>query len=754
MTTKEQIRELLSFEEFYRGELQNLKPTADDNYQALCPFHEDKNPSLSVNFKTGLYKCFGCGVSGDEISFYMRLHGVDFKEALAALGRRVGVEAASVPSGYMNLPRKEFALAKRLPEDFLEQHGVMQYRFPDGTLCTDFHYKNQKSKPSAIRHRFANQGDKKFRWRKGDRVGLYGLWRLAEVEEAGWFLLVEGETDALTCWFHGLPALGLPGKKTWRRCKTALGKAGLESLKDFQVYLWQEPDAKELPGEVAMDLPDLLVIPAPPEFKDLSEAHCQGRDIPALVEQLKARAKPPAPPLTPPVVESSQNLSDLGNARRLVAQHGQDLRYLPTPKIWRFYTGTHWAHDIGGTQAMRLAKKTVGAIYGEAASADEDQRKNFAAFGLKSENAARLQAMITLAQSEPGITIDVSKFDADHYLLNVANGTIDLRTGELRPHDRRDLLTRMVGVNYDPGAVSDLWERFLYEIMDVNRQPRSADNLVEFLRRALGYSLTGSTKEECLFILWGGGQNGKSTLINVVSEIMGEYSRNTPIETLLMKNSSTIPVDLARLDGPRLVTAAEVDRGRRLAESLVKTMTGRDTISARFFYAEFFDFRPQFKLWLSTNHKPVIKGTDDAIWRRIMFVKFPVQIPMEKRDLDLGKKLLAESPGVLRWLVQGCLAWQREGLSPPPEVMESTAAYRAEMDVLADFLAECCIVAPGATATAAALYSAYTAWADEAGLKDREKMKQRTFGMCLSDRGFERDRGTGNKGIWKGLELK
>ena len=176
-------------------------------------------------------------------------------------------------------------------------------------------------------------------------------------------------------------------------------------------------------------------------------------------------------------------------------------------------------------------------------------------------------------------------------------------------------------------------------------------------------------------MLWGGGQNGKSTVVNTVSEIMGEYSRNTPIETLLMKNSSTIPVDLARLDGPRFVTAAEVDRGRRLAESLVKTMTGRDTISARFFYAEFFDYKPQFKLWLSTNHKPVIKGTDDAIWRRIRFIKFPVQIPMEKRDVDLGKKLLAESPGILNWLVQGCLAWQREGLNPPHEVLESTAAY-------------------------------------------------------------------------------
>jgi putative DNA primase/helicase len=288
---KSQILERLNFEAFYLDELQNLKPTSGDNHQALCPFHDDKNPSLSVNFKTGLFKCFACEAQGDVFEFYMRRHGVEFKEALAELGQRAGVAPETKNTGYLSLTLKEFALGKRLPEDFLRSQGIKENRFPDGVISTDFHYQDQAGKLMAIRHRFGNTGAKKFRWRKGDKVRLYGLWKWEKIVNAGWVLLVEGETDCLTCWQHGLPALGLPGKKTWKRCAASLGVEALEELRHLEVYLWQEPDALQLPLEVAKDLPEVLVIPAPADFKDLSQAHCQGQEIKPLIEELKKKSQ-------------------------------------------------------------------------------------------------------------------------------------------------------------------------------------------------------------------------------------------------------------------------------------------------------------------------------------------------------------------------------------------------------------------------------------------------------------------------------
>jgi putative DNA primase/helicase len=751
MGRRDEILARLDIAAFYRRELQGEEMRGHgDEVQVLCPFHEDRNPSLSINLKTGLYNCFGCGASGDVFSFYQRLRACDFREAMEELGRQAGVMeggGGQSISGYLSLTLKEFALAKRLPDDFLRKQGVGEGRFPDGVVATDFQYRDVSGEVLAVRHRFANRGEKKFRWRKGDKVNLYGLWHWPRIMELGWLLLVEGETDCLTCWLHRVPALGLPGKKTWKRCRMALGPERLAELAGLQVFLWQEPDARDLPGEVAADLPGLQVIPAPDGIKDLSEAHCQGQDIKALVEELKKKARRPAPPK--PVASGGLSLSDLGNARRLVAQHGQDLRYNFLAKKWLYWTGNHWCIDNCG-ETERRAKLTVAKIYEEAAGAVElDDRKRLAQWGLRSEGSQRLLSMVRLAQSEPGIPVLPGQLDANPWRLNCQNGTIDLTTGELGPHVREDLITRLVPCDYDPAAECEQWEQFLDRIQAKNW------GVIWFLQRALGYALTGSTREQCLFILWGSGANGKSTLLNQVREILGNYAVHTPTETLLAKQrSGEIPTDVARLDGPRFVTASEIDRGRRLAESLIKELTGRDTVSARFLYGEYFDFVPQFKLFLSTNNKPVIKGVDNAIWRRINLVAFPVQIPEGERDRDLPEKLREEAPGILAWLVRGCMDWYRGGLGTPPEVLQATADYRAEMDMLAEFLEEKCLVKPNLSATAKELYEEYCSWAEANGLKDREVMKQRTFGIHLAERGFRKDKGTSGQRLWCGLGLR
>ena len=316
------------------------------------------------------------------------------------------------------------------------------------------------------------------------------------------------------------------------------------------------------------------------------------------------------------------------------------------------------------------------------------------------------------------------------------------------------MITRLAPVPYEPEALCEQWERFLYQIQDVYHQPAEADNIVNFMQRSLGYALTGSTKEQCLFILWGGGANGKSTLLNTVKKLLGNYALQTPTETLLAKTKGgEIPADVARLDGPRLVTASEVDRGRRLGESLVKELTGRDTVSARFLYGEYFDFIPQFKLFLSTNHKPHIRGTDNAIWRRIQMIPFKVQFSDEQQDKELPEKLQAEGPGILAWLVRGCLSWYQEGLGVPEEVKAATAEYRAEMDLLRDFLDSCCVIGPDLSATADTLYKAYVSWAEDQGLTDKERLKQRGFGLALTERGFERDRTTHGRHLRHGIGL-
>jgi putative DNA primase/helicase len=748
---KQEILQRLNFEDFYRGELGDLKPARGDEVLALCPFHDDSNPSLSVNVKTGLFNCFGCDAKGDVFAFYQRRHGADFKTALDDIGRLAGVEKKTPKStspDFQSLGLTEFARAKELPETFLKSQGINQYGFPDGTACVDFPYKDAAGQVVAIRHRFANKGDKKFRWRKGDKVYPYGLWRWPEIRQAGWALLVEGETDSLTCWLAGLPALGLPGKKTWARCWQIL--KDLPGVQEVQFYLWQEPDAVDLPGEVGRDLPGMLVISAPEQFKDLSEAYCQGNDLPVLVHGLRETAKPPPPA----AITGGFTYDDLGNARRLVALHGQDIRYCHLSKKWYHWTGSFWEVDYCG-EVERRAKLVIGSLYREAAdSGDTKEASRIAKFAMTSSSVNRILATVRLAQSEPGIQVKPSSMNADPWLFNCRNGTIDLRTGELQPARREDLITSMAPVDYNPDAPCELWEKFLYQIMDFEQRPDTCHRMVNFLQQALGYSLTGDCREECLFILWGSGANGKSTLVNTISELLGDYSRNTPVESLLSRpKGGEIPTDIARLDGPRFVTTSEVDRGRRLAESLVKALTGRDTITARYLYGEFFDFEPQFKLWLSTNNKPIIKGADDAIWRRIMFLRFPVHIPKEERDGELKVKLLSEGPGILSWLVRGCLYWQQFGFDVPPEVTTDIAEYRNEMDVLAEFIEDRCIVQPNNWATASDLYEAYTSWAEDAGLKDKEVLKQRTFGSCLSERGFMRDKGAKGQRLWRGVGL-
>ena len=436
--------------------------------------------------------------------------------------------------------------------------------------------------------------------------------------------------------------------------------------------------------------------------------------------------------------------TDQGNAERLVARHGKSLRYVHPWGKWLVWDGKRWKiDDTGGV--LRYAKDTVRAMFHEADPSDESPiDRELAKHAMRSEAKERIKAMIALAQSEPGIPLLPDQLDADPWLLNVLNGTIDLRSGELREHRRKDLITKIAPVEYDPEASAPRFERFMREVL-------VEDRLVKFVRRFAGYSLTGSTRERVFAILWGRGKNGKTTLIELLRAVLGDYAANTDVETVLVRQYSGVGNDVAALRGARFVSAAEVEQGRVLAESKVKNLTGSDTVTARFLFAEPFDFRPEFKLWLSTNNKPIIRGTDDAIWDRIRLIPFTRRFEGEKADAELLEKLRAELPGVLRWIVEGCQEWQREGLGEPKEVATATAGYRAEMDTLAAFIEECCVTNPGVWVEFKHLWAAWTSWCEESNETPGNK---RRFADLLTERGYEKDNGAKNAAMRRGIALR
>jgi P4 family phage/plasmid primase-like protien len=437
-------------------------------------------------------------------------------------------------------------------------------------------------------------------------------------------------------------------------------------------------------------------------------------------------------------------LNDTANARRLVRFYGERLRYCHPWSRWLVWDGRRWRSD-DTAQVERWAKDTVRRIYFEAGSArNQEQQERLAKHAVKSGSAKALREMIALSRSETGIPVLPDELDRNPWLLTVGNGTVELRTGELRPHAPGDLITKGIETPYDPEARCPRWERFLQEIMP------DAET-VDFLQRAVGYSLTADTREQCFFILYGSGANGKSTFVETLLALLQEYALRTPTETFLAKKGDTIPNDVARLKGARFVSASEVEEGRRLSESVVKQLTGTDTMSARFMRGEWFDFRPCCKLWLSTNHRPTIRGTDEAIWRRIRLIPFEQTFPPERRDPDLLAKLAGELPGILAWAIRGALLWAEKGLEAPGKVRNATGQYREEMDTLLDFLQDETEEAPEAFTPSKDLYERYLTWAQRSG--EKRPMSKRAFGLRLGERGFSPHRTEEARG-WKGLYLR
>lgn len=419
---------------------------------------------------------------------------------------------------------------------------------------------------------------------------------------------------------------------------------------------------------------------------------------------------PVKPDAAPP---RGTSLSEMGGAERFAMRFTEVVRYCYPHRSWYAWDDTRWARDLLGA-VPAMMKTIVRGLYNEVGTIEQsDKRREMLSFIMSAERQFTQRNMIVLAQSEPGIPILPEAFDSDPWALNCQSGTMDLRSGEMKKHNPKDYITKIIGngVAYDPAATCPRWIQFLDEIF------RGDADLVGFVQKMAGYALTGDTREQCFFILHGCGRNGKSTFVKTMLRLLGDYAMETSTETLLIKRNSGIPNDVAALHGSRLVVAMESDEGRRLSEALIKQLTGGDRIAARFLHAEWFNFDPQFKIILSTNHKPEIRGTDAAIWRRVRLIPFEAVFPEETADKELPHKLENELSGVLNWAIAGCRKWQAEGLGIPDAVRRASDNYKSEMDIIGPFLRECCVIDKMAECTKKELYESYAKYCLETNEK-------------------------------------
>lgn len=407
----------------------------------------------------------------------------------------------------------------------------------------------------------------------------------------------------------------------------------------------------------------------------------------------------------------SKSLTDTGNATRFGLRHAGDVIYVPG-QAWMIWDGLRWQRDDVGS-IMELAKQLSLSIYHEGEILDDsDARKAVAGHARTSLQASRLKATLELAQSIPELVRQSGQLDTHDMLLGVANGVVNLKTGKLQAAKPGDHITRHSPVMFDPKAACPLFLQFMKQVTNGDKP------LISYLQRVVGYTLTGSTAEQCLFFLYGSGANGKSTFLTVGRELLGaDLARQTPSETLMARQNSTSTNDIARLQSVRMVIANEVEDGSLLAESLVKQMTGGEAMSARFLYSEFVEFIPKFKLFIAGNHKPTIRGRDHGIWRRIRLIPFEFTIPPENRDKHLQDKLRAELPGILNWAIKGCQAWQKSGLDEPKLITDAVDSYREEMDLLGKWVAEDCVVGPQYEWKSRQAYGSYKAWAEGGGYR-------------------------------------
>lgn len=683
-----------------------------------CPAHPDDNPSLSLTQRNGrlLWHCFA---------------GCDQDQVLAALQAK-GLIGAREKEG---LTLAQLAEYKKLPISFLQKWGLQEVRGKTGAPAVAIPYYDAQGRRIAWRYRRAMAGPGRFAWAKGARVSPYGIHLLDRIRAAGRVLWVEGESDTWTGWFYNEPTLGIPGKATWHS-EWAQYTAGIEN------YVWQEPDADDLVKRMALDIPNLRVIRSG-QFKDLSEAHLWGEDIPNLLKTLREQATPP--PRQEIKLDSMSG--DYGHAQELAKLFDGQFRWATHRGAWMWWTGGVWRkveeEFVVNFAARALMQEYSGRLMG---TTEKTAVKELLGKIKDTCSFYKMKAALSFLKGQEGILTESHEWDADPWLLNVANGTLDLRSGVLRPHDPIDLLTKQAPVTYDPGARSEHWQRHIERFLPepaVRRQ----------VQRDLGLALVGATLEESLAIWYGIGANGKTTTARVLMRILGDYADRAAPDLLMQSKYEHHPTGIADLAGLRLVFSIEVDQGKHLAEAIVKDLTGGDRKKARFMRQDYFSFEQTFSIVLIVNHKPIVTGTDNAIWRRIKLIPWQYCIPESERrpQEEVVDELAKEGSAILNWLLEGLRDWQNDRMWLAEEVRAASEAYRAEMDILTEFIEARCVLNPRAIVLAKELYDAYVAWCES---EHEKPLSKRSFTQRLHERGIASIRvGHSSQRAYRGIGL-
>jgi putative DNA primase/helicase len=742
-------------------------------WKSRCPAHGGRSRNLSIREEpdgTVLLHCHrvdesGRGCSAKEV---VQAIGLQFRDLFPP---RLGTARPRAPKGPKGpgkaRPPKAPKKPPRLyptPEKAIE--GISRH-LGEPVGCWPYHELHEGQRFEIMRiYRFDvgekddGRKEKEFRpvhadaggWALGDPPGKLPLYCLPELGGDEPVYVLEGEKCANLGRGLGLVATtsahGSKGahKTDWtplagRRVTIVAdgdGEGKGYALAVGEILLGLSPPAEvrvlDLPGLGPKDDIEQWLERLPDSWSD---EDCR-REIERLAQAL--------PPWTPPPREvpdtptgpgkDGYNLTEWGNAQRLVRAHGDKLRYCHNRGLWLAWDGRRWEPD-SKARIWSWTKDVIRQLGREAAEAtDSELRERTLKWALASERKKIIQATMDLAWSEPGIGVVPSELDRDPWALNCPNGTVDLRTGELRPHRQEDLLSKLTLCDYDPDADCPRWKEALRVIFQED------DELIAYIRRALGYSLTADTSAQALFLCYGTGRNGKNTVLDTVRLILREYATVAAPRILLTAGSNDHPAMIADLMGARFVPTSEVDEGERLAESLVKRLTGDSHIKARFMHQNPFEFRITFKLWMAVNSKPEISGTDKGIWSRVRVIPFDAFIPPEKRVANLSEILIRdEGPGILNWLVQGCLDWQGAGLQEPARVLAAIEDYRSEQDVFGDYLERCCVVADGDEALVSRLrartedlYNRYVEWSKNMG--EKSPLTRRKFEIELTRRGF------------------
>lgn len=770
----------MTLDDFLR--LFDYSDPAGNGYNVECPAHIDKVASLSVTQgKKGiLVKCqAGCTV--DAICKNLGIATADlFNQPVSQNGSNGN---GNGNGNWRLIATHEYKYFNGFPA-----YEVLKWETPKGKIFTP-RWK-------------ANTGQ----WINGSKAGEYYLqpyydeWRPVKPNtdpayqrqafpaltlilyrwpewagSADCLIITEGEKDADRAWSEGFQATtntGGANRKWTKEFSQAVDSRKIVIIPD------EDPPGLERVNRIAESLEKyakqsqfmILRLPnLPPGKKDLSDwfdAGNKAADLQKLIDdafqaqttqsQQAASVGNPPPANTPPIAPSNAqpqsakdyNTTDMGNAERFADKFGDSVRYcskLGKEGVWLIWDSARWQIDEK-LKINQMAKQIVPDIYLDSQNAgiQADKIRLFK-WALQTEGLATRNNMIKDAR--PSLAIAVDELDTHPWLINVINGTIDLRTGKLRPHAQADYLTKMLQIEYDDQAKCDAWMEF------INTAHWDKQEMIDYLQKAVGYSLTGDTGEKCMFILHGPKDTGKSTFVETMQMLLGEYAIKIQTQTLMWRREKQQSNDIAILKGARFVHASEAEEHERLAEAQIKEMTGGDTITCRFLHAEFFQFQPEFKLWLSTNHKPKASN-DEALWGRLKLIPFTYRITEDQKDRKLKAKLKAELPGILKWAIDGCLKWQAEGLKDPLAVSAATGNYRTQMDTIGHFIDECCELDPDYTEMAGTLYGAYKVWCQDAGERIESK---RAFGLKLLDRGLTNKQATSgpDKGKinWHGIQL-